>query len=55
VGFQLNTTLKADAQFLRRVFLALVFLTTVAGGLVAYTAVQAKASQSLDNCALFCG
>jgi hypothetical protein len=36
-----NSTAKADAKFLRRIFLALVFLTTVAGGMAGFTAVQA--------------
>jgi hypothetical protein len=54
VGFQLNTTVKADAQFLRRVFLGLVFLTTVAGGFAAYTTVQAKTALSPGICLVFC-
>jgi hypothetical protein len=50
----LNTTVKADAAFLRRVFLGLVLLTTLAGGLAAYTAVQAKTAQSESNCRISC-
>jgi hypothetical protein len=40
-GEIVNSTAKADAKFLRRIFLALVFLTTIAGGMVGFTAVQA--------------
>jgi hypothetical protein len=49
-----NTTVKADARFLRRVFLSLVVLTTVAGGLAAYTTVQAKQAIDPNSCLIFC-
>jgi hypothetical protein len=49
-----NTTVKADAAFLRRVFLGLVVLTTIAGGLAAYTAVQAMTAQHEGNCPISC-
>jgi hypothetical protein len=41
--------MKADAKFLRRIFLALIFLTTVAGGMVGFTTVQATISPIADN------
>jgi hypothetical protein len=49
-----NTTVKADAAFLRRVFLALVFVTTVTGGLAAFTTVQAMNAAGGKACILFC-
>ena len=50
----MNNTVKADAAFLRRVFLALVFVTTVTGGLAAFTTVQAMNAQSGQTCVFFC-
>jgi hypothetical protein len=49
-----NTTVKADAAFLRRVFLALVLVTTVTGGLAAFTTVQAMNAASHKSCVFFC-
>jgi hypothetical protein len=49
-----NNTIKADAAFLRRVFLALVFVTTVTGGLAAFTTVQAMSAQGVKPCMFFC-
>jgi hypothetical protein len=49
-----NTTVKADAAFLRRVLLALVFVTTVTGGLAAFTTVQAMNAQGAKACMFFC-
>jgi hypothetical protein len=49
-----NTTVKADAAFLRRVLLALVFITTVTGGLAAFTTVQAMSAQGAKPCIFFC-
>jgi hypothetical protein len=49
-----NTTVKADAAFLRRVFLALVFVTAVTGGLAAFTTVQAMNAQGTKTCMFFC-
>ena len=41
-GFQVSSTsVQADAKFLRRIFLGLVFLTLVTGGLAGFTTVQA--------------
>jgi hypothetical protein len=49
-----NTTVKADAMFLRRVFLALVFVTTVTGGLAAFTTVQAMNASGQKACLFYC-
>jgi hypothetical protein len=50
----MNTkTATADARFLRRILLALVLLTTIAGGMAGYTAVQAMNGET-GNCKLFC-
>jgi hypothetical protein len=49
-----NTTVKADAAFLRRVFLALVLVTTVTGGLAAFTTVQAMNARGHSACLFFC-
>jgi hypothetical protein len=49
-----NTTVKADAAFLRRVLLALVFVTTVSGGLAAFTTVQAMNAAGKSACVVFC-
>jgi hypothetical protein len=51
---RLNNTLKADATFLRRVFLGLVFVTLVTGGLAAFTTVQAMNAEPGKVCLLFC-
>ena len=41
-GFQVSTSsVQADAKFLRRIFLGLVLLTLVTGGLAGLTTVQA--------------
>jgi hypothetical protein len=40
-GNSVNSTVKADARFLRRIFLGLVLLTLLAGGMAGFTAVQA--------------
>jgi hypothetical protein len=49
-----NTTVKADAAFLRRVLMALVFVTTISGGLAAFTTVQAMNASGHSSCVLFC-
>jgi hypothetical protein len=49
-----NNSIKADAIFLRRVFMALVFATTVSGALAAFTTVQAMSAKSGQACLLFC-
>jgi hypothetical protein len=43
----LQTTVQADAKFLRRVFLTLVFLTIAAGGMVGLTTAQAMTDAPL--------
>jgi hypothetical protein len=53
-GFQVaSTSVQADAKFLRRIFLGLVFLTLVTGGLAGFTTVQAMTGSS-GNCAISC-
>jgi hypothetical protein len=54
VGLIVNSTVKADARFLRRILLGLVILTTIAGGLAAYTTVQAMTAEGEGNCLVFC-
>ncbi len=51
----MNSTVTADAKFLRRVFLALVMLTIVAGGMAAFTTVQAMDKAEPGACHFFCG
>jgi hypothetical protein len=53
-GTTLNSTVTADARFLRRVFLGLVVVTAVAGGLAAYTTVQAKNALHPEQCVVLC-
>jgi len=47
------TTVQADAKFLRRIFLGLVFLTLLTGGLAGLTTVQAMTGAS-GNCTTAC-
>ena len=49
----MGTTVQADAKFLRRIFLGLVFLTLLSGGLAGLTTVQAMTG-SAGNCAISC-
>jgi hypothetical protein len=49
-----NHTIKADAAFLRRIFLGLVFVTAVTGGLAAFTTVQAMSASGQTMCLFFC-
>jgi hypothetical protein len=49
-----NTTVKADAAFLRRVLLALVLVTTVTGALAAFTTVRAMNADGAKACMFFC-
>jgi hypothetical protein len=53
-GFSVSNTVKADAAFLRRVFVALVFATAVTGGLAAFTTVQAMNASGQKACMFFC-
>jgi len=48
-----STTVQADAKFLRRIFLGLVFLTLLTGGLAGLTTVQAMTGAS-DTCSVSC-
>ncbi len=49
----MSSSVQADAKFLRRVFLGLVFLTFITGGMAGFTAVQAMTEKS-GGCILFC-
>jgi hypothetical protein len=49
-----NSSIKADAAFLRRIFMALVFVTAVTGGLAAFTTVQAMNASGQSACLFFC-
>ncbi len=48
-----GSTVQADAKFLRRVFLGLVFLTLVTGAMAGLTTVQAMTDKS-GTCLIFC-
>jgi hypothetical protein len=45
-----GTTNTADARFLRRVLMGLVFLTLATGSIAAYMTVSAMADQGVDFC-----
>ena len=49
----MGTTVQADAKFLRRIFLGLVFMTLLSGGLAGLATVQAMTG-SAGNCAISC-
>lgn len=49
----MGTTVQADAKFLRRIFLGLVFMTLLTGGLAGFTTVQAMTG-SAGSCATSC-
>ena len=49
----MSSTVQADAKFLRRIFMGLVFLTLVTGGMAGFTTVQAMTGQS-GTCVIFC-
>ena len=48
-----GSSVQADAKFLRRVFLGLVFLTLVTGAMAGVTTVQATTDKS-GGCLIFC-
>lgn len=50
----MNTTVTADAKFLRRVFIGLVMLTLVAGAMAAFTTVQAMNDIHSAACTTAC-
>ena len=49
----MSSTVQADAKFLRRIFLGMVFLTLVTGGMAGLTTVQAMSDKS-GACVIFC-
>ena len=49
----MGTTVQADAKFLRRIFIGLVFLTLVTGGMAGVTTVQAMTGTT-GACVMFC-
>ena len=52
-GIDVGTSVQADAKFLRRIFMGLVFLTVVTGVMAGVTTVQAM-SGSTGVCVVFC-
>ena len=50
----MNSTVTADAKFLRRVLIGLVVLTTLAGAMAGLTTVQAMEKTPGGACLLFC-
>ena len=53
LGVEVGTSVQADAKFLRRIFLGLVFMTLLTGGLAGFTTVQAMTG-SAGSCATSC-
>jgi hypothetical protein len=53
VGVEVGTSVQADAKFLRRIFMGLVFLTVVTGAMAGFTTVQAMTG-STGACVVFC-
>ena len=49
----MSSTVQADAKFLRRIFMGLVFLTLVTGGMAGLTTVQAMTGNA-GSCMIFC-
>jgi hypothetical protein len=49
-----NSTVSADAKFLRRVLMVLVALTTISGAVAGLITVQAKANSANADCLMFC-
>jgi len=52
-GYDVSSSVQADAKFLRRVFLGLVMATLVTGAMAGLTTVQAM-TESSGTCVLFC-
>ena len=48
-----STSVQADAKFLRRIFLGLVFMTMVTGAMAGLTTVQAMTGET-GACVVFC-
>jgi hypothetical protein len=53
VGFDVSTPVQADAKFLRRIFMALVLLTLLTGGMAGLATVQAM-SGIAEGCSSGC-
>lgn len=49
----MSSSVQADAKFLRRIFLGLVFLTLVTGAMAGLTTVQAMGDKT-GACYIFC-
>ena len=49
----MGNSVQADAKFLRRIFLGLVFLTVVTGAMAGLTTVQAMTGET-GACVVFC-
>ncbi len=49
----MSSTVQADAKFLRRIFMGLVLLTLVTGGMAGLTTVQAMIGVA-GSCMIFC-
>ena len=52
-GYDVSSSVQADAKFLRRVFFGLVMLTLMTGAMAGVTTVQAM-TESAGHCVLFC-
>ena len=52
-GISVGSSVQADAKFLRRIFLGLVFATLVTGGMAGFTTVQAMTGGT-GSCMIFC-
>jgi hypothetical protein len=52
-GTEVGTSVQADAKFLRRIFMGLVFLTLVTGVMAGVTTVQAMTGGP-GACMMFC-
>ena len=53
VGVKVGSSVQADAKFLRRIFIGLVFLTDVTGAMAGITTVQAMTGGP-GACVMFC-
>ena len=53
LGVEVGTSVQADAKFLRRIFMGLVFLTMVTGAMAGLTTVQAMTGGT-GACVMFC-
>jgi hypothetical protein len=49
-----NTSIQADAKFLRRIFAGLIAATLISGSMAALTTVQAMTAQGHSACLIFC-